>query len=217
MGSVFEFDTLVYSGFMLPTRKDHYGIDLHPINSKGVKVENAKILASSNQKVVFAGWTTQGWGNLVKTEDKDYYYYYAHNAKILVKTGETIKEGQPIAIIGSTGNSTGIHLHFEIRKKSNDTRPNGCVDPSKFCGVKNINGSIYKPTKTGDPIYKMRLYKYSGELMSVKQFYQEKEKTPLEIIGIGNKDDKIMIARVIEASETPYNYGKNIPENCYLY
>ena len=57
-----------------------------------------------------------GFGNTVCIEHRDgFLTRYAHNSQIFVKTGDCVKKGQVIALIGSTGNSTGNHLHFEIR------------------------------------------------------------------------------------------------------
>jgi murein DD-endopeptidase MepM/ murein hydrolase activator NlpD len=53
---------------------------------------------------------------------------YAHNSKLLVSVGDTIQKGQPIALIGSTGRSTGPHLHFEVLKGGR------AVDPMSFVG-----------------------------------------------------------------------------------
>jgi murein DD-endopeptidase MepM/ murein hydrolase activator NlpD len=53
---------------------------------------------------------------------------YAHNQKLLVAVGDTIQKGQPIALIGSTGRSTGPHLHFEVLKGGR------AVDPMSFVG-----------------------------------------------------------------------------------
>jgi murein DD-endopeptidase MepM/ murein hydrolase activator NlpD len=51
---------------------------------------------------------------------------YAHNQRVLVAPGDTIQKGQPIALIGSTGRSTGPHLHFEVLKQGR------AVDPMSF-------------------------------------------------------------------------------------
>ena len=51
---------------------------------------------------------------------------YAHNQRVLVAVGDTVQKGQPIALIGSTGRSTGPHLHFEVLKQGR------AVDPMSF-------------------------------------------------------------------------------------
>ena len=65
-------------------------------------------------------------GNHLKITNKDVTIIYAHCNKLYVKQGDSIKQGQEIAEVGSTGNSTGPHLHFEIRKGDR------LVDPQKI-------------------------------------------------------------------------------------
>lgn len=67
-------------------------------------------------KVTYAGWNNEGYGNLVIVENGPYKTYYAHLSEIPVKVGQTVKEGDKIGLSGNTGNSTGPHLHYEIRK-----------------------------------------------------------------------------------------------------
>lgn len=73
------------------------------------------IVAARSGTVTFAGWSTQGYGNLVKIRhpggDET---WYAHASRLLVRVGDTVTQGQPIALVGSTGISTGPHLHLEI-------------------------------------------------------------------------------------------------------
>ncbi|MBO1351240.1 MAG: M23 family metallopeptidase [Hormoscilla sp. GUM202] len=87
----------------------HKGIDIAgPIGTL--------ILSAGSGEVVFAGagWNG-GYGNLVEIRHPDHSLTrYAHNNRILVKEGEQVKQGQPIAEMGSTGYSTGPHLHFEV-------------------------------------------------------------------------------------------------------
>jgi len=67
------------------------------------------------------GLTTEDYGNFIKVEHTDGYSLYAHlkrNSQ-LVETGTIVGEGKPIAEIGSSGNSTGPHLHFEYRNRQN--------------------------------------------------------------------------------------------------
>jgi len=48
---------------------------------------------------------------------------YAHNSRLLVKQGQRVRQGQKVALVGSTGLTTGPHLHFEIRKNQKATNP----------------------------------------------------------------------------------------------
>jgi murein DD-endopeptidase MepM/ murein hydrolase activator NlpD len=89
----------------------HKGIDIAaPIGTP--------IVAAADGKVISAGWNSGGYGNLVKIKHFDgSITLYAHNSKILVRRGQWVKQGQQIAKMGSTGFSTGPHLHFEIHPK----------------------------------------------------------------------------------------------------
>ena len=66
-------------------------------------------------KVIFAGWAGP-YGYLVKIDHGGgIQSYYAHNCSLVVKVGQYVEQGQTVGLQGSTGNSTGTHLHFEIR------------------------------------------------------------------------------------------------------
>ena len=65
-----------------------------------------------------------GYGRLVEiTHGNGYVTRYAHNAKLLVKQGETVKRGDAIALMGSTGRSTGTHVHFEVLRDGRPMNP----------------------------------------------------------------------------------------------
>lgn len=67
-------------------------------------------------EVVFSGWE-KGYGNMVEIEHPNgYRSRYAHNSALLVKEGDHVESGTVISLSGSSGRSTGPHLHFEIRK-----------------------------------------------------------------------------------------------------
>lgn len=72
------------------------------------------IRAAVGGVVTFSGWRG-GYGNLVVITNGDTEYYYAHAAEIWVAKGTMVETGQTIATVGSTGRSTGSHLHFEVR------------------------------------------------------------------------------------------------------
>ena len=84
------------------------------------------IYATGNGKVVYSGWR-QGYGETVEV-DHGYNYItrYAHCSKRLVKVGQEVKRGDIIALVGSTGKSTGPHLHYEVRYNGK------AVDPRNF-------------------------------------------------------------------------------------
>ncbi len=82
------------------------------------------IYAADSGTVIFAGWSKNGFGYLVQIEhQKGVVTYYAHCSKLAVKKGEKVYKGQTIAYVGSTGNSTGNHLHFEIRVNGEQVNP----------------------------------------------------------------------------------------------
>lgn len=88
--------------------KFHPGLDL--------PVQRGKpIIASKEGLVIYTGYA-QGYGRLIIIEhENNFRTKYAHNSVNFVKKGDFVKKGQIIALSGSTGNSTGNHLHFELR------------------------------------------------------------------------------------------------------
>jgi murein DD-endopeptidase MepM/ murein hydrolase activator NlpD len=87
----------------------HKGIDIAgPVGTP--------INAAADGTVISAGWNSGGYGNLVEVKHSDgTTTRYGHNSRISVSVGQTVRQGQQLAAMGSTGNSTGSHLHFEIR------------------------------------------------------------------------------------------------------
>ena len=74
------------------------------------------VFASDSGVIVFAGWSTGGYGNMIMIDHGNgYQTVYGHLSKVNVGCGQSVYQGNYIGAIGSTGNSTGAHLHFEIR------------------------------------------------------------------------------------------------------
>ena len=95
----------------------HLGIDITASSSTAV-------LASGDGVVVFAGWSQYGYGNVVQIDHGDgFSTVYAHLGQINVSRCQAVYGGQVIGIAGSTGNSTGIHLHFEVREGGVNVNP----------------------------------------------------------------------------------------------
>ncbi len=81
------------------------------------------VVASNGGTVAFAGWAS-GYGYAVYINHADgRQTRYGHLSKVLVKTGQTVSQGERIALSGNTGRSTGPHLHFEIRINGNAVNP----------------------------------------------------------------------------------------------
>ena len=97
----------ISSGYGWRSGGFHGGIDI-------AAPRGASVLAADSGVVVSQGWDG-GYGLSVVICHGHFYTRYAHNSKNLVNTGQTVNKGQVIAAVGSTGNSTGSHLHFEIR------------------------------------------------------------------------------------------------------
>ena len=99
--------------------------EFHPgIDFKGARGDEAKCTA--NGKVVFAGWYG-GYGNCVRiAHANNFETLYGHLSRIVVKVGQEVTVGEKIGEVGSTGHSTGTHLHYEVRK---DGKP---INPIKF-------------------------------------------------------------------------------------
>ncbi|NOZ90125.1 MAG: M23 family metallopeptidase [Epsilonproteobacteria bacterium] len=81
------------------------------------------ILAAADGKVIFSGWM-RGYGKVIKIKHDDgYVTLYAHQSRRKVKVGQTVKKGQIIGFVGSTGRSTGPHLHFGLYKNGRAINP----------------------------------------------------------------------------------------------
>ena len=82
------------------------------------------IVATAAGVVTFAGYTDGGYGNLVEIDHGNgFVTRYGHNSAVLVTVGMSVKQGQTIALMGSTGKSTGAHVHYEVRLNGSPTDP----------------------------------------------------------------------------------------------
>ena len=94
---------------------NHAGIDI-------AAKEGTVFVAAMSGKVVLAS-SEGSYGNHIFIQDKDIITVYAHCKKLYVKEGDTVKQGQKIGEVGTTGNATGPHLHVEIRKENRTVNP----------------------------------------------------------------------------------------------
>jgi len=99
----------------------HSGMDI--ASGPGMPVK-----ATADGIVSFAGWSG-GSGNLVALEHGlGFSTYYAHNKQVIVKAGQKVKRGDILGYVGSTGNSTGPHLHYEVWKEGRSLDPSTYIE-----------------------------------------------------------------------------------------
>jgi len=99
----------------------HYGLDI--AGSTGSLVR-----ASADGSVVFAGWTSSDGNQIILSHPGGFLTFYKHNQSLLVPSNATVKRGEPIALLGSSGEtSAGPHVHFEVWKEGVPIDPAGVV------------------------------------------------------------------------------------------
>lgn len=116
-----------------------YGYRNHPISGKykfhkgidiaGSGIKGKPIVAAADGIVSLASYNSGGYGHYVMVnhgtgkDGKSYVTLYAHMTRYIVKVGQYVKKGQTIGYVGTSGASTGYHLHFEIRANGETTNP----------------------------------------------------------------------------------------------
>lgn len=115
-----------YVGTGLGGYAGHTGVDIN--NSGGY---GAPIFAAADGKVIKVVYSYVGYGNHIYVQHKNgYVTIYGHNSENYVSEGDYVSQGQIIGAVGSTGNSTGNHLHFEVRHNGQ------ILNPVHFIGTK---------------------------------------------------------------------------------
>ena len=125
-----------------------YGVRTDPITGsagefhKGIDFAgggNPPIFASKEGTVIYAQFNTGGFGNYVAIQHNNgLISSYAHLNSINVKAGQQVKTGEQVGAMGTTGSSTGVHLHFAISK----SLFSDYVDPSSYLKIKNQEGEL---------------------------------------------------------------------------
>lgn len=99
--------------------KYHYAIDIACYSG----AKNKNVVAAADGRVVTSTWHSMSGYYILISHANNMYTLYAHNNKLLVKKGDYVKQGQVIAKAGSTGYSTGPHVHFEVRVGNQRVNP----------------------------------------------------------------------------------------------
>ena len=127
----------------------HGGVDLVPLDAGAVPDRTVRAAAGGtvlrSRMVTDPADRTSEWGNYVSVAgDDDCVLYYCHLESRAVAAGERVHAGQILGTEGSTGRSTGPHLHFEARDGSGNQ-----IDPCAYLGIPNAAGAVRKP-ETGE-------------------------------------------------------------------
>lgn len=124
-----------YGTFIWPANK-HYlsGFDYTPsTNHLGIDIagnEGEAVYATDAGVVVYAGWNNYGYGNMIMIDHgNNFQSLYGHLSAINVGCGQSVGQGDVIGAIGTTGHSSGPHLHFEIRSLSSFVNPHDMLPP----------------------------------------------------------------------------------------
>ncbi len=105
------------SGYDYSPSTNHYAIDIAGNLGEAVWATDAGV-------IVYAGWNNYGYGNMIMIDHgNNFQSLYAHLSAINVTCGQSVGQGDVIGAIGSTGHSSGPHLHFEIRSLSSFVNP----------------------------------------------------------------------------------------------
>jgi|LSQX01.3.fsa_nt_gb murein DD-endopeptidase MepM/ murein hydrolase activator NlpD len=104
------------------TRRFHYGIDISAPYGREIK-------ASASGRVILSDWHGNYGKTVIIDHGRGITTLYAHCSKLLVSEGNTVNKGDFIALVGSTGRSTGNHLHFEVRVYDEAVDPMEYLDP----------------------------------------------------------------------------------------
>jgi len=114
---IWPVEGVLTSRFGVRRGRRHDGIDI-------AAPAGTPIRAAADGKVLYAGDQQTGYGNLIILRHAgDMITVYAHNQRNLVGESDRVEQGQTIGLVGSTGRSTGPHLHFEIRKRTKPRNP----------------------------------------------------------------------------------------------
>lgn len=113
-------------GFISESRKSHAGLDI-----RGRKFD--PIFAAHEGIIIYAGSSFRGYGKMIILEyDSTWATLYGHLAKHKVKSGQQVKAGEIIGLMGRTGRATGVHLHFELLRNKEPIDPKSALSNNSY-------------------------------------------------------------------------------------
>jgi murein DD-endopeptidase MepM/ murein hydrolase activator NlpD len=122
--SIWPIFGYITSGFgwrthpLLHRKENHKGLDIYSVYGR-----NTPIRATADGRVILAGWAGSFGKTVMIDHGNGFTTRYSHCSKILVKQGDNVKQAQIVSFVGSTGMSTGPHLHYEVRYRGKAMNP----------------------------------------------------------------------------------------------
>lgn len=117
MSLIWPLQGEIARGFAQEAARRHDGIDI-------AAPQGTPIQAAADGEVIFSDWGPGGYGRIVILQHQaDVVTIYAHNHTNLVRPGQRVRQGDPIATVGQSGRATGTHLHFEVRYRATPISP----------------------------------------------------------------------------------------------
>ncbi|MDR2691482.1 MAG: peptidoglycan DD-metalloendopeptidase family protein [Dysgonamonadaceae bacterium] len=175
-------------------RRFHYGTD--------IKLQTGDtVYAAFNGKVRVCSYERKGYGNyLVIRHPNGMETVYGHLSESLVSINENVQAGQPIALGGNTGRSTGSHLHFEFRFLGQAIDPSDIIDFTHFCTYDD--SYVFNKSRSGDAYFNVDFY---TKFKSLKSNFASKTKAKYYKVRSG--DTLLAIAQ---------RYGTSVDKICRL-
>lgn len=209
------FDSRISSTF--GSRADnHRGVDFAA--PKGTAINSpvaGKVIAAGDAK-------SQGWhwsyGNLVVVQDTSgIKHIMAHMDKVMAKVGDQIVAGIQVGTVGSTGNSTGNHLHYEQNKDGKVLNPNATVDAIRSGRLTTQGGSSTVGIQTGAEAIdqtRSQLNQLEQDMIAREQSIKELEARMINEILANYENRKVVLDRTIQNSE---NNAKKLAQSSEAY
>jgi murein DD-endopeptidase MepM/ murein hydrolase activator NlpD len=121
-----SYGTYIWPAEGIITSNFGYRTGFGSSNHQGIDIAGdygQTILAADGGEVIMSDWYS-GYGYLIQIKhDNGYITYYGHCSELLVAEGERVYQGQEIALMGATGQASGVHLHFEVRQNAEPIDP----------------------------------------------------------------------------------------------
>lgn len=173
----------------------HTGIDLVS--------DDKRIFATCNGKVDRVGFD-KSYGNYVIVKEDKYYHWFCHLASITCALGDKVTRITVLGIMGKTGNATGVHLHYEIRKECNCY--DRTINPADYMGIPNKVGEYNSKD------FQIQEYKI-GEIVYIPIKYTGAEEGNRKLIELGNKQFWVYSDNIVDKNKLLKVYINWVEEN----